>query len=241
MRLNKYLVACNIGSRRKCDELIASDKVKVNGELATLGQEIGDNDKVYVDNILVIPQEEKFYFMLNKPKGCISTKSDDRGRTTVIDIFNLAYQKAYGKEKNIPNVNPIGRLDYNTQGLLFLTNDGDFANKILHPKQKIPKTYKVLVYPHLTIENVDKLQKGVIIDGEKTLPSVVKILKNEDKKQWIELTITQGRNRQVRKMLECVGVTVNELERIKVGKIGLNNLKRGEIRQLTKEEIENFK
>jgi len=240
MRLNKYLVSCNIGSRRKCDELISSGKVSVNGQIASLGQEISDSDKVYVDNQLVTPQEEKFYFVFNKPKGCITTKSDDRGRKTVIDLFNLAYQKAYGKENNIPNVYPIGRLDYNTQGLLLLTNDGDFANKILHPKQKIPKTYKVLVYPHLTSANVDKLQKGVVIDGVKTLPSVVKILKNEDKKQWVEITITQGRNRQIRKMIESVGATVNELERTRVGKIELNNLKRGEIRQLTNEEINSF-
>lgn len=235
MRLNKFLASCGVGSRRKCDELIAQGRVKVGDIVATLGTEVDADDKVYVDDKLVSLVEEKFYFAFNKPKGCITTMSDDRGRTTVIDVFEKAYQKKFNQPA--PKVFAVGRLDYNTQGLLFLTNDGDFANSLMHPSKKISKTYKVTIFPHLTSENVENLQNGVMIDGEKTLPSIVKILQTKERNQVIEMTIFQGRNRQVRKMLQSVGVQVNDLVRTKVGNFNLGDIKCGDFKKLSPEDL----
>lgn len=236
MRINKYLASCGVGARRKCDELIQSGAVKINGQLAKLGDEVNENDKVTVNDKVVMEVKEYYYFVLNKPKGCVTTLNDDRGRLTVIDIFNKAYSVAFGKNATLPKVFPVGRLDYNTTGLLLLTNDGELANSLMHPTRKVEKTYKAVVYPKLTQYDIDKLQKGVIIDNERTLPAKLKVVKDVGNKQVVEITITQGRNRQVRKMFESVGKKVDELQRIAIGNLKLNNLKSGQIKVLTKNQ-----
>lgn len=237
MRINKYIAMCGVASRRKADELVTQGKVSVNGNVVTeLGTEICDSDVVAVDGKVIAPQNAELYFMLNKPQGCVTTANDDRGRQTVLDIFNEWYAKTY-KTPNIPRVFPVGRLDYNTQGLLILTTDGDFANNLMHPRSHIEKTYVAKVRPHLSNEDVRQLEQGVIIDGEKTLPAKVKILKTINNKQNVQITICQGRNRQVRKMFEAVNKIVEKLERTYIGTLALGNLPRGDIRALTNKEI----
>ena len=237
MRINKYIAACGVVSRRKADELIAQGRVAVNGSVVTeLGTEVSDADEVAVDGKIIALQSAELYFMLNKPQGCVTTASDDRDRQTVLDIFN-AWYKSTNKMPTIPRVFPVGRLDYNTQGLLILTTDGDLANLLMHPKNHIEKTYIAKVRPHLTDEDIARLEGGVVIDNEKTLPAKVKVLKTVGNKQNVQITICQGRNRQVRKMFEAVGKVVEKLERTRVGALQLGNLPRGQIRPLTEKEI----
>lgn len=237
MRINKYIASCGVASRRKAEELITQGKVSVNGSVVTeLGTEISDADIVEVDGKIINLQNAELYFMLNKPQGCVTTVSDDRGRQTVIDIFDEWYTNTY-KTAPIPRVFPVGRLDYNTQGLLILTTDGDFANHLMHPKNHIEKTYVAKVRPHLSNEDVRELEQGVIIDEEKTLPAKVKILKTIGNKQSVQITICQGRNRQVRKMFEAVNKVVEKLERTHIGSLALGNLSRGCIRALTDNEV----
>ena len=236
MRLNKYLALCGVGSRRKCDELIQSEQVLVNGEIAHIGQEVNGTEKITI-NGREIKQNNEYYYILNKPKGCICTMQDDRGRLTVIDVFNKAYYKKH-KSTQPPHLFPVGRLDYNTQGLLILTNDGDFANSLIHPSKKIVKRYKALIYPHLNENDIIKLENGVIIDGVKTLPSKVNILQNVGNKQLVEVSISQGRNRQIHKMFETVGKCVDELERVAIGQLELGDLARGDIKEMSPIERE---
>ena len=237
MRLNKYLALCGVGSRRRCDELIESGQVFVNGQVATLGLDVSDNDNIVVNGNKISATNDKVYYVLNKPKGCVTTLKDDRGRQTVIDIFNQAYTKQF-KNRDIPKVFPVGRLDYNTQGLLLLTNDGDFANSLMHPNKKINKTYRAVVYPKLSTQDIVALQNGVIIDNIKTLPCFVNVIKDLNNKQIVEITISQGRNRQVRKMFESVGKYVDDLERVAIGSFVLKDLARGQIREITPKERE---
>ncbi len=237
MRINKYIAACGVASRRKADELVAQGRVAVNGSVVTeLGTEVSDGDKVAVDGKIIALQSAELYFMLNKPQGCVTTASDDRDRQTVLDIFSVWYKNT-NKTSNVPRVFPVGRLDYNTQGLLILTTDGDLANLLMHPKNHIEKTYIAKVRPHLTSEDIARLEGGVVIDNEKTLPATVKVLKTVGNKQNVQITICQGRNRQVRKMFEAVGKVVEKLERTRVGALELGNLPRGQIRPLTEKEI----
>lgn len=228
---------CGVASRRKADELVAQGRVAVNGNVVTeLGTEISDTDKVTVDGKAIAPQSAELYFMLNKPQGCVTTASDDRARQTVLDIFN-AWYKSTNKTSAVPRVFPVGRLDYNTQGLLILTTDGDLANLLMHPKNHIEKTYIAKVRPHLTDADIAKLESGVVIDNEKTLPAKVKILTTAGNKQNVQIAICQGRNRQVRKMFEAVGKVVEKLERTRVGALQLGALPRRQIRPLTEKEI----
>ena len=237
MRINKYIASCGVASRRKADELIAQGRVVVNGNVVTeLGVEVNDDDKITIDGKVINLQNVQLYFMLNKPQGCVTTASDDRARQTVLDIFS-AWYASINKTAVVPRVFPVGRLDYNTQGLLILTTDGDLANLLMHPKNHIEKTYVAKVRPSLTEEDIVKLENGVVIDNEKTMPAKVKVLKTTGNKQNVQITICQGRNRQVRKMFEAVGKVVEKLERISVGALQLGNLPRGEIRPLTAKEI----
>lgn len=238
MRLNKYLSACGISSRRKSDEFILQKRVKVNGVVAELGQEVSDSDVVMLDDRVLEKISKKYYFILNKPKGCVTTMHDDRERTTVLDIFHKAFVAYAGADAEEPKVFSVGRLDYNTQGLLIMTNDGDFANKLMHPRSHIEKVYNAVVYPHLSKEDLISLQNGVVVDGVKTLPAKLKILKRNDKTDMVEVKITQGMNRQIRKMFDCVNKRVDDLSRVAIGGVKLGDLKRGEIRELTQEEID---
>lgn len=236
MRINKYIATCGVASRRKADELIENGRVKINGQVVCeLGVEVGVEDMVEVDGQVVCLKNNELYFMLNKAQGCVTTASDDRGRTTVVDVFNDWYARNYGKTP--PRVFPVGRLDYNTQGLLILTTDGELANILTHPKHHIEKTYIAKIRPNLSADDIRTLESGVVIDDEKTLPAKVRVLKTSGNKQSVEVKISQGRNRQVRKMFSAVGKIVEKLERVCVGELGLKGLARGNVRELELSEI----
>lgn len=232
-RLNKYMAESGVASRRNCDDIITSGRVKVNGKAVTeLGVKIAPfNDTVTVDDIIIKPRDKDVVIMLNKPKGCLTTLSDDRGRKTVMDYIDLS----------LPRLFPIGRLDYDTEGLLLLTNNGDLANKIAHPSLEIPKTYRARVEGELPEHMLAQLRKGVIIDGEKTRRAKLKLLEFKDGISTVDVTITEGRNRQVRKMFETVERNVIFLKRIAVGELRLGGLGRGAYRYLNDAELEYLK
>ena len=227
-RLQKVIANSGVASRRKAEELISEGRVKVDGEVITeLGYKVGKNNVVEVDNVK-ISTEEKVYFLLNKPRGVVTTAKDEFGRKTVVDLIPC--------DKRIY---PVGRLDYDTTGLIILTNDGEFANNIIHPKNKIDKTYVAKINGILSIVDVMKLKKGVLIDGVKTAPAKVK-LKKADKKNnisFVEITIHEGKNHQIKKMIESVGFEVLKLKRERIAFLTLDGLDSGEYRVLNPKEV----
>lgn len=226
-RLNKYLADCGVGSRRECDRLIADGKVKINGRIATLGETVEDNDQVSVEGKRVQLKNKNYYIMLHKPKGCVTTVKDDLGRKTVMDFVDIKAR-----------LYPVGRLDYDTEGLLLLTNDGDVANKLTHPKNNVEKVYIARISGKLTEAERRNLENGVEIDGVVTAPAKVKILQGDEHHTRVEVTITEGRNHQVKKMFECVGKEVEFLKRVAVGELHLGGLQRGKWRFLNDKEQE---
>jgi 23S rRNA pseudouridine2605 synthase len=227
VRLQKYIADAGICSRRKAEELIRDGHVKVNGQLIReMGVKVINSDKVYVRGKPVNKQGKKIYILLNKPRGYLSTSSDDKDRKTVLDLV-----------KSPERIYPVGRLDYNTTGAILLTNDGDFANKLTHPKNKIEKTYIATVKGIPDTRVIDKLQKGLVIDGKKTAPASVKILNTANGKTDLEVILKEGRNRQIRKMFESVGFLIHKLQRIKIGNISLTGLPSGKWRDLNEKEI----
>lgn len=229
-RLNKYLADCGVGSRRECDKLIADGCVKINGKIASLGANVEENDSVSVNGRRVTPKTKNYYIMLHKPKGCVTTVKDDLGRKTVMDFVDIKAR-----------LFPVGRLDYDTEGLLILTNDGDVANKLTHPKNNVEKVYVVRLSGSLTEAERQTLERGVEIDGRKTMPAKVKILAKDEHHTRVEVTITEGRNRQVKKMFESVGKEVEFLKRVAEGELRLGGLQRGKYRFLNDREIEYLK
>jgi len=227
-RLQKVIANYGYCSRRKAEELIKLGKVKVNGVvIKELGVKVDPNSNIEIDGVK-IDKDKKVYFLLNKPRGYISAASDDKGRKAVIDLINTNVR-----------IYPVGRLDYDTTGALILTNDGDFADYLMHPKNNVDKVYVAKLNNILTIEDLYKLKKGVIIDGFKTSPAKVKI-KNVDKKQktsLIQITIHEGRNHQVKKMFESLGYKVLKLKREKISFLSVNNLNSGEYRELSLNEV----
>lgn len=233
MRLQKYLALCGVASRRAAEKLITDGRVSVNGVVITeLGTKVSPKDKVAFDGKAVSFGEQKIYIALNKPAGYLSSASDDRGRQTVIDLVKNDFAE---------RLYPVGRLDYDTEGLIFLTNDGDFTYAVTHPKHNINKTYEAIIRGRLTEDEVVSLCRGVDIDGFTASPAVVDIVDERDGKSVVRITIHEGKNRQVRKMFEAVGHRVLKLKRISVGKIKLGNLKSGEWRELTEREINSLK
>lgn len=234
MRLQKYLAECGVASRRKCEQYILDGKVKVNGNIVTeLGTKVNKNDIVEFQKKKVKIQDEKIYILLNKPIGYVTTVKDQFKRDTVLDLVKI--------NKRIV---PVGRLDMYTSGALILTNDGDFVNVLTHPKHEIKKTYNVTVAGKVIAEEVELLKKGVEIDNEYiTKPAKVKILKIDEEKNIsrIQITIHEGKNRQVRKMCEAIGKKVIALHRSKIGNIDVKNLKLGTWRYLTQKEISDLK
>ena len=232
-RLQKILANAGIASRRKCEELILNGKVEVNGEIVTeLGTKVSDKDTVKYNGKIVKPEEEKVYILLNKPIGYVTTAKDQFNRETVLDLVKI--------NKRIV---PVGRLDMYTSGALILTNDGEFVNMLTHPKNEVNKTYNVTVKGNITKEDVENLQNGIEIDDVYiTKPAKVKILKIDEEKNIsrIQITIHEGKNRQVRKMCEAINKKVLALHRSKIGNIEVNNLKVGNWRYLTNKEIENI-
>lgn len=230
VRLQKYIAMSGEASRRAAEAMIEEGRVRVNGELITqLGTkvEIGA-DKVSLDGKEIKPEIKKYYIMLNKPEGYVSTVNDQFDRPTVLDLIS-------GEIKS--RVFPVGRLDYDTRGLLLLTNDGDFTYKVTHPKFRMNKTYVVTVRGGITVKGLNALRNGVIIDDFKTSPAEVEILSAEKGVTVLKITIHEGKNRQVRKMMEAVGCKVSELNRISVGNVELGNLPLGRWRYLTAHEI----
>ena len=233
-RLQKYLAAAGIASRRKCEELILQGKIEVNGKVVTeLGTKVTDEDKIKYNGKIVKKEEEKIYILLNKPIGYVTTAKDQFSRDTVLDLVKI--------NKRIV---PVGRLDMYTSGALILTNDGDLVNKLIHPKNEVNKTYNATVAGKVSIDDIKKLEEGVIIDEDyKTKPAKVKILKIDEEKNLsrIQITIHEGKNRQVRKMCEAIGKRVIALHRSKFANLEVNKLKLGEWRYLTPNEIKNLK
>jgi 23S rRNA pseudouridine2605 synthase len=229
-RLQKILAQAGIASRRKCEELILTGQVEVNGvQVTTLGAKADPNEDVITVNGKPIETESKLYIMLNKPKGVITSASDPQGRKVVSDFLAGIKQRVY----------PIGRLDYDTEGLLLLTNDGEFANLLTHPKHHVAKTYLATVegVPHG--EKLDQLRKGVELEDGMTAPAEVEYqdIEPDNKESTIRITIYEGRNRQVRRMFDAIGYPVMRLKRVKFGELGLQNLKRGGWRPLTPKEV----
>ncbi|MCI5688978.1 pseudouridine synthase [Anaerovoracaceae bacterium 42-11] len=232
MRINKYIAQAGIASRRKADELVASGNVKVNGlTLKEAGYDVVAGDVVEVNGRRIEPEEKKVYILLNKPLGYVTTVSDDKERQTVMDLVKDVDARIF----------PVGRLDYNTSGMLIMTNDGDFAYRLTHPKHEMPKTYRARVSGVLSNEKCAKLRSGVDIGGYITSKAKVQIVKGTHGSTIVDITIHEGKNRQVRKMFKAVGNNVQELTRIAIGDIRLGRLAVGHYRKLTREEIECLK
>lgn len=231
-RLQKYIARCGVSSRRKAEELILNGCVKVNGVVVTeLGTKINpEKDAVMVDNKIISETESFIYIKLYKPEGYVTTVKDQFGRKTVIDLININ-ERIY----------PIGRLDYNTSGLLLLTNDGDLANKLMHPKYNIYKTYIAEVDGRISDEAIMRLKNGVRIEDYKTAPARVNLISLSSTSSVVQVSIYEGKNRQVRKMLQAVGHNVRTLKRISFGKINLDDLKPGSWVNLNEEEIKFLK
>lgn len=229
MRINKYIAHAGVASRRKAEELIKQGLVTLNDQMVTeLATTVKSGDRVEVEG-QPIYNEEKVYYLLNKPRGVISSVRDDKGRQTVVDLLPEVKERIY----------PVGRLDWDTSGLLILTNDGDFTDKMLHPRHEIDKVYVARVKGLASKDNLRPLTKGIVIDGKKTQPARYRIVKTDREKNRsvVELTIHEGRNHQVKKMFEAVGLMVDKLSRTRFGTLDLSGLNSGEARRLNKKEI----
>lgn len=232
MRINKYIANAGIASRRKADELIQKGQVQVNGEKMTEpGYDVAEGDVVIVNGNKVEAGEKKVYYIMNKPIGFITSVDDDKGRETVVDLMADVEERVF----------PVGRLDYNTSGLLFMTNDGDFAYKMTHPKNRVDKIYRVRIAGTISKEKLSKLRHGVDIGGFVTSRARVDVITWNRHSSILEITIHEGKNRQIRRMFAAVGINVQELERIQVGNIKLGHLKPGQYLRLTEGEIEYLK
>lgn len=221
---------CGIASRRKSEEMIADGMVKVNGRIAVIGDKINPaSDKVVVKGRRLgsASKQKRWYIMINKPRGYVTTMNDEMGRKCVAELV-----------KDIPaRVYPVGRLDRDSEGLLLMTNDGDFANKVTHPSKHVYKVYRVTVRPGINEEQLIKMSSGMVIDGRKTAPAEIHVLQREEGRCVLEIILREGRNRQIRKMCEQLGLEVPRLKRTAIGQVRLGGLKSGSWRELTKDEV----
>lgn len=228
MRLQKYLAACGVASRRQAEEFIAQGLVQVNGQTITeMGVQVAPGDKVTFRGKAVRPEEEKRYILYYKPIGEVTTVSDPEGRPTVMDHFKDFPVRLY----------PVGRLDFDSEGLLLLTNDGDLTRRLTHPSFEVDKRYIARVSNRVSEEGLRMLRGGVVIDGRKTASAKVSVLRQDTFSTDILITIHEGRNRQIRKMVEAIGHQVVRLKRVQYGPVTLGNMKRGEWRDLTEAEL----
>ena len=228
MRINKFLAEKGIASRRHADEMIEAGRVQLNGKLATLGANVEEGDEVLLDGQPIETGEKKEeYYMMNKPKGVVCTASDDRGRKTVMDLL----------PDTIGRVFPVGRLDYATEGLLILTNDGDLAFRLTHPSTEIPKTYMAKIEGTLTEKDLNPIRSGIELDGVLTKKCRAHIVETNKAYTKVEITIKEGKNRQVRRMFEAIGKNIELLRRVSIGQLRLKGLDRGQYRPLTEQEI----
>lgn len=232
MRLQKYLAHCGVAARRKCEAMIAEGRVTVNGQVVTeMGMQVEEGDAVTVDGRPVMPEEKLYYILYHKPVGEVTTVTDPRGRTTVLDRFRDFPVRLY----------PVGRLDFDSEGLLLLTNDGDLTQRMLHPSREVDKTYLARVDGDVNMDSIRELRRGVALDGRKTSPAQVRVIRRTDLETVLLVTIHEGRNRQVRRMFEETGHTVLMLRRVQFGPLQLGGLKRCQWRELTPEEIEKIR
>lgn len=233
MRINKYIADCGIASRRAAEELVKTGKIKINGKVVTdLSTQVNEwNDTVTLEGTKIKLPSRYTYLMLNKPKGCVSTVKDDKGRKTVMDYLPASEKRLF----------PVGRLDYDSEGLLLFTNDGDAAFRLTHPSSEIPKTYQVIVTGKISEENLKELRAGVVLDGVKTSKSKISVKSQTETETKLEVTIYEGKNRQVRRMFESVGKEVVFLRRTAVGDLRLGGLGRGQTRYLKQNEIDYLK
>ena len=229
IRIQKMIADSGFCSRRKAEELISKGRVKLNGHPVKLGDKCSFKDLITVDGErLNMPRKKNFiYIMMNKPRGYVTSVSDELDRRCVMDLLDDVEERVY----------PVGRLDRNSEGLLLFTNDGEFANNIMHPSKHISKTYRVTVRPDVNDEQLVQLSDGVEIDGKKTMPATVIVKEKQQGRVVLLITIKEGRNRQIRKMCEAVGLEVARLRRISVGPLKLGMLKSGTWRELTPEEL----
>ena len=232
MRLNKFLAECGIASRRNCDALIKDGLVTINGKTAKLGDDVDEhNDSVLVDGKKVNLSKNHEYYIMNKPKGYVCTVKDEKDRKTVMHLLPSGAGRVF----------PVGRLDYDSEGLLILTTDGDLCNRLTHPSSEIPKTYVVKIEGSLEETALARLRKGVEIDGVKTKKCTIKIVEESRDFTKYHVIVTEGRNREIRKMFLTEGKEVKFLKRIRIGDLGLSGLDRGAVRKLSKEEVEYLK
>lgn len=231
-RIQKIIAESGLCSRRKAEELIKQGRVTRNGRPACIGDKAdAKNDRISVDGQAITERDTFRYLMLYKPRGYITTLSDEKGRKCVADLISDIPQRVY----------PVGRLDVNSEGLLLLTNDGEFANRITHPSGEVSKTYRVTIRPSLNEEQAAALASGINLDGKMTKPARLNVLSEEPGRVVIELTIHEGRNRQIRRMVESLGLEVVRLKRISEGPLRLGMLRPGEYRDLTSQELEAIK
>ena len=231
IRIQKALSECGIASRRKAEELIKQNLVSVNGKTAKIGDKVDlSRDKISVDGKLVACEVKKYYIMLHQPRGFVSTMSDELSRKCVADLVRDVPAKIY----------PVGRLDKDSEGLLLMTNDGDFSNAILHPSRHVEKKYRVTVKPKANEKQLVKLSSGMEIDGYKTEPARITVLKDVEDRTVLEVIIKEGRNRQIRKMCEQVGLNVARLKRISIGQLKLGMLQPRQWRDLSIQEVKMF-
>lgn len=230
------MAECGLASRRKCEEYVINGEVKVNGEVVTdLSTQVSYSDTVTVSGKKVSLVSKHVYLILNKPKGCVTTVSDDRGRKTVIDIVKADYPDT--------RLFPVGRLDYDTEGLLILTTDGDLCNRLTHPSSEIEKMYVAKIEGTVSENDLAKVRKGVEIDGRMTGKSRARLIAYDNKTNisTVEITIKEGMNREVRRIFESIGKNVAFLKRVAIGDLRLRGVDRGSYRKLTKEEVEYLK
>lgn len=228
IRLQKHLSECGIVSRRKAEELIAAGKVKINGHIAEIGSKVDPKrDKVTVRGRAVVPVNEKVYIMLNKPRGFVTTMSDELGRKTVSDLVADAGNRIF----------PVGRLDRDSEGLLIMTNDGDFANKLTHPSSHVNKTYRVTVKGAAEEEQLLKMKEGILLDGRKTLPCDCFVAERKPDRTVLIFVLNEGRNRQIRRMCEAEGLEVLRLKRTEIAGVKLGMLPQGKWRPLNEREM----
>jgi 23S rRNA pseudouridine2605 synthase len=234
VRLQRFLAQAGVASRRKAETLITDGRVRVNGRVVT---ELGTKVDPVRDEVVVggrsLKAEEPVYLLLNKPKGYVTTVSDPEGRPTVMELV----RKADGAR-----VYPVGRLDFNTEGLLVLTNDGDLAHALMHPKREVRKTYEVKLQGLIAPDQLAAWQRGVVLDdGERAAPAEARILGNTGKNSWVEVTIHEGRNRQIHRMAEAIGFAVLKLQRVRYAGLELTDLKPGACRRLTLREVDELR
>lgn len=231
MRINQYIAAAGITSRRKADEMIAEGRVTVNGVVLTSqGYHVQEGDVVTVDGSRITPEQKKVYYLLNKPAGYVTSTADKEGRPVVTDLVPDSIR-----------VFPVGRLDFNTTGLLILTNDGELSNKLMHPSHEFSKKYLVRAAGIVTLRQADQLRKGIDIGGFVTSPAEVDLIRHDRNSTVAEITIHEGKNRQVRRMFKAIGHPVLELSRIGLGNLTIGRLAPGQCRKLSPAEVEYLK